>query len=462
MTAPILEYPDFSKPFVLYTDASGTGLGAVLSQYDENKRERVIAYASKSLNKAEANYPITDQECLAVIWAVKHFEQYLSEPFTVVTDHSALKYLQKCKIPTGRRARWIMYLQQFHFDIVHRPGKENKNADALSRSYEFDVIKNVQRIEVESYFCGAEILGEEPDDNEETNTSESSFYETASETEGIEDEGNEADSEDNSDEECATRSPIPWECCNQIICDCTRISPVEYVDYDSDDEKIAQENEEEYSLKHRDEIISLYSYNTEETDNGWGPEYYDNNEAWENGKLNDESWGLPGNNNEQEISNIWSVWTISYFYTEQEVKDLYNDLIRIRWVTANQPIQSGKWKCDQYCDTENHHLHSYCTVCKQQIYPGMEYNHGCKFGFGLGNIHPDMNPLYLINDVFWSEPETNLQSEDEEDTIDRDLRVLREIKQRHVKEINGEGSSRTPLIESQEKPSIGKRFQNNY
>ena len=72
----------------------------------------------------------------------------------------------------------------------------------------------------------------------------SSFYETASETEGIEDEGNEADSEDNSDEECATKSPIPWECCNQIICDCTRISPVEYVDYDSDDEEIAQENEE--------------------------------------------------------------------------------------------------------------------------------------------------------------------------------------------------------------------------
>ena len=132
-----------------------------------------------------------------------------------------------------------MYLQQFHFDIVHRPGKENKNADALSRSYEFDVIKNVQRIEVESYFCGAEILGEEPDDNEETNTSESSFYETASKTKGIEDEGNEADSEDNSDEECATRSPIPWKCCNQIICACTRISPVEYVDYDSDDEEIA-------------------------------------------------------------------------------------------------------------------------------------------------------------------------------------------------------------------------------
>ena len=86
----------------------------------------------------------------------------------------------------------------------------------------------------------------------------------------------------------------------------------------------------------------------------------------------------------------------------------------------------------------------------------MEYNHGCKFGFGLNDIHPDMNPLYLINDVFWSEPKTNLQSEDEEDTIVRDIRVLREIRQRHVKEINGEGSSRTPLIKTQEKPLIGK------
>jgi len=109
----------------------------------------------------------------------------------------------------------------------------------------------------ESYFCGAEILGEEPDSNEETNTSESSFYETASETEGIEDKGNEADSEDNSDEEHATRSPIPWECCNQIICACTRISPVEYVDYDSDDEEIAQENEEDILLSI---VMKLFLY----------------------------------------------------------------------------------------------------------------------------------------------------------------------------------------------------------
>ena len=135
--SPYLTIPDFKKPFVLYTDASGTGVGAVLSQKDDENRERVIAYASRSLNKTEQNYGITDKECLAVIWAIKHFEQYLGLlPFQVVTDHFALKYLQTAKMPTGRRARWIMYLQQFDFEITYRPGKENKNADALSRTPE--------------------------------------------------------------------------------------------------------------------------------------------------------------------------------------------------------------------------------------------------------------------------------------------------------------------------------------
>ena len=90
----------------------------------------------------------------------------------------------------------------------------------------------------------------------------------------------------------------------------------------------------------------------------------------------------------------------------------------------------------------------------------MEYNHGCKFGFEIGNIHPDMNPLYLINDVFWSEPEIDLNSE--ENTLTRDLRVLWEIRRRHENELNGGGTSRTPLIETQEKLSIGKRFRKNY
>src|SRR5436190_5403893 len=175
MDAPILQYPDFEKQFILYTDASGTGLGAVLSQKDEKNRERVIAYASRSLNKAERNYGITDQECLAVIWAIKHFEQYLGLlPFQVVTDHSALKYLQTAKMPTGRRARWIMYLQQFDFEITYRPGKENKNADALSRTPKI----------VECNFIGVETQEEEI---EETPTTifqnETSEYDGDSESE---------------------------------------------------------------------------------------------------------------------------------------------------------------------------------------------------------------------------------------------------------------------------------------
>jgi len=71
--APILAYSDFKKPFIIYTDASGTGVGAVLTQLQSDEKEYVIAYASRSMNKAEQNYPITDQEYLAVIWSIKHF-----------------------------------------------------------------------------------------------------------------------------------------------------------------------------------------------------------------------------------------------------------------------------------------------------------------------------------------------------------------------------------------------------
>lgn len=70
--APVLSYSDFTKSFTIYTDASGIGLGAVLSQEQDGK-ERVISYASRSLNNAEKNYTVTDQECLAVVWAIKHF-----------------------------------------------------------------------------------------------------------------------------------------------------------------------------------------------------------------------------------------------------------------------------------------------------------------------------------------------------------------------------------------------------
>src|SRR3954447_24187073 len=92
------------------------------------KKENVLLLMqARSLNKAETNYGITDQECLVIVWAVKHFEQYLRLlPFKVITDYSVLKFLQTAEMPTGKRARWIMYLQQFDFKIIHRPEKENK------------------------------------------------------------------------------------------------------------------------------------------------------------------------------------------------------------------------------------------------------------------------------------------------------------------------------------------------
>jgi len=134
MEAPILQYPNFEKPFIIMTDASTTGLGAVLSQLDDNKKERVIAYASKSLNRTEQNYPTTELEGYGVIWAIRYFHKYLlTKPFKIFTDHSALKYLQTMKNPKAKIARWIMELQQYDFEIEHRPGKSNKNADALSR-----------------------------------------------------------------------------------------------------------------------------------------------------------------------------------------------------------------------------------------------------------------------------------------------------------------------------------------
>ena len=131
---PILAHPDFNKEFILITDASADGLGAILSQKNKDDKEVVIAYASKSTNSNERNYPITDLECLAIIWAIRHFHKFLiNHKFKVITDHAALKSLMKDKEPKGRRARWTMELQQYNFEILHRSGKLNTNADALSR-----------------------------------------------------------------------------------------------------------------------------------------------------------------------------------------------------------------------------------------------------------------------------------------------------------------------------------------
>ena len=104
---PILAHPNWDKPFKLYTDASNTGLGAILTQDDDNGKERVIAYEARTLNQNEQNYPTTEKECLAVMWAIEKFRHYLGEwkKFKIFTNHAILKTLMNHENPTGRRYR---------------------------------------------------------------------------------------------------------------------------------------------------------------------------------------------------------------------------------------------------------------------------------------------------------------------------------------------------------------------
>jgi hypothetical protein len=134
-TKPIVIYPDFSKPFILHTDASDFAIGAVLAQLDDIKKEHVVAYASRVLNEAERNYTVTEKECLAIIWATKYFHHFLQgQKFSIVTDHEAIPWLKKHKQPKGRLARWIIHLSEYEpYDIIKRKGSDHTNADALSR-----------------------------------------------------------------------------------------------------------------------------------------------------------------------------------------------------------------------------------------------------------------------------------------------------------------------------------------
>ena len=133
VNAPVLPYPDPTKPYILDCDASAEGVGAVLSQ-EKDGQEWVVSYFSKKFSAPERNYCVTRKELLAVVMALDHFHPYLyGAKFKIRTDHAALRWLKTLKNPEGQLARWIGKLEQHDYHIEYRPGKMHNNADSLSR-----------------------------------------------------------------------------------------------------------------------------------------------------------------------------------------------------------------------------------------------------------------------------------------------------------------------------------------
>ena len=135
VSTPILAYPDYQLPFTLHTDSSTDGLGAVLYQKQDGK-QRVIAYASRSVSKAESNYPAHKLEFLALKWAVcEKFHEYLygTKPFEVFTDNNPLTYVLTSAKLDACGQRWVAKLANYNFSIKYRCGVSNTEADALSR-----------------------------------------------------------------------------------------------------------------------------------------------------------------------------------------------------------------------------------------------------------------------------------------------------------------------------------------
>ena len=132
-TEPVLITPDFSLPFVVHTDASEVGLGAVLSQVRSGE-EHPVTFISRKLLASERAYSTVEKEALAIKWTLEKLRYYLlGRDFSLVTDHAPLKWMATAKDTNARVTRWFLALQDYRFQVVHRPGRAHGNADALSR-----------------------------------------------------------------------------------------------------------------------------------------------------------------------------------------------------------------------------------------------------------------------------------------------------------------------------------------
>jgi hypothetical protein len=133
-SGPVVKLPDFSKPFTLRSDASSTGIGAVLMQAGDDGVLHPVLYASRKLQDRETRYSTVERECLALVWSVDKFHRYLfGTHFFVETDHRPLTYLKQSKTPNGRLLRWALSLQEYSFTVIPISGVSNLEADLLSR-----------------------------------------------------------------------------------------------------------------------------------------------------------------------------------------------------------------------------------------------------------------------------------------------------------------------------------------
>lgn len=133
ISEPVLQLPDYSKPFILSTDASDTGVGCIMSQEYGDEKLPVI-YLSRKLLPREQRYSVVERECLALVWAIQKLSTYLvGREFVIETDHAPLLYLNRAKSENGRLMRWALLLSQYRFTLRAVKGIDNHGPDFLSR-----------------------------------------------------------------------------------------------------------------------------------------------------------------------------------------------------------------------------------------------------------------------------------------------------------------------------------------
>ncbi|XP_078246217.1 uncharacterized protein LOC144588073 [Pogona vitticeps] len=131
---PVLRAPDFDREFIIYTDASGSGVGAVLCQEDENGDQHPVSYLSRKLQKGERHLATVEKECLAIVYAIQKAKPYIwGRHFILCTDHSPLQWLKTMKSHNSKLMRWVLNLQDYDFEVKVVRGSVNCVADALSR-----------------------------------------------------------------------------------------------------------------------------------------------------------------------------------------------------------------------------------------------------------------------------------------------------------------------------------------